>query len=257
MLLPIGDDNSDRTITPYVNYILIAINVLVFIFLQAGGNNIAFTYALSTVPAEIITGSDIITQSQLVIDPNTGQQFELPGLQATPISVYFTLFTSMFMHGGWAHLAGNMLYLWIFGDNIENRLGHFRYIIFYLVCGAIASLSHVVSTLLLNQNSLVPSLGASGAISGVLGAYLLLFPTRRVHALLFIFRIAIPAVLALGLWIGFQLMSGLGMLGGEESGGVAYAAHIGGFFAGMLLIKFFDPVKSPTPQERFITRITR
>lgn len=257
MLLPIGDDNSDRTITPYVNYILIAINVLVFIFLQAGGNNITFTYAFSTVPAEIITGSDIITQSQLVIDPNTGQQFELPGLQATPISVYFTLFTSMFMHGGWAHLAGNMLYLWIFGDNIENRLGHFRYIIFYLVCGAIASLSHVVSTLLLNQNSLVPSLGASGAISGVLGAYLLLFPTRRVHALLFIFRIAIPAVLALGLWIGFQLMSGLGMLGGEESGGVAYAAHIGGFFAGMLLIKFFDPVKSSTPQERFITRITR
>lgn len=99
MLLPIGDDNSDRTITPYVNYILIVINVLVFIFLQAGGNNIAFTYAFSTVPAEIITGSDIITQSQLVIDPNTGQQFELPGLQATPISVYFTLFTSMFKIG--------------------------------------------------------------------------------------------------------------------------------------------------------------
>jgi membrane associated rhomboid family serine protease len=257
MLLPIGDDNSDRTITPYVNYILIALNILVFIFLQDGGGNDLFTYSFSTVPAEIITGSDIITQSQIVIDPNTGQQFELPGLQATPISVYFTLFTSMFMHGGWAHLAGNMLYLWIFGDNIENRLGHFRYIVFYFVCGVIASLSHVVSTLLLNQNSLVPSLGASGAISGVLGAYLLLFPTRSVHALLFVFRIAIPAVLALGLWIGFQLLSGLGMLGGEESGGVAYAAHIGGFFAGMLLIKFFDPFKSPIPAERFITRIRR
>lgn len=257
MLLPIGDDNSDRTITPYINYILIVLNVLVFIFLQGAGNNMFFTYAFSTVPAEIITGTDIVTQSQLVIDPNTGQQFEMPGLQPTPVSVYITLFTSMFMHGGWAHLGGNMLYLWIFGDNIENRLGHVRYLAFYIVCGIIASLSHVFSTLILNQNSLVPSLGASGAISGVLGAYLLLFPTRRVHAFLFLFRISIPAVLALGLWIGFQVVSGLGMLGGDESGGVAYAAHIGGFIAGFLLIKFFDPVKSLAPKEKFITRIKR
>ncbi|MBS1752369.1 MAG: rhomboid family intramembrane serine protease [Bacteroidetes bacterium] len=257
MLLPIGDDNSDRTVTPYINYLLIAINILIFIFLQGAGHNLFFTYAYSTVPAEILTGTDIVTQSQVIVDPYTGQQFEMPGLQPTPVSVYFTLLTSAFMHGGWMHLAGNMLYLWIFGDNIENRIGHFRYLVFYLLCAVIASLSHVFSTILLNQNSLTPSLGASGAISGVLGAYLLLFPTRRVYAFLFIFRVSIPAVLALGLWIAFQVSSGLGMLGGADSGGVAYAAHIGGFIAGFLLIKFFDPVRNPDPQDRYITRIRR
>ncbi|MFT3947631.1 MAG: rhomboid family intramembrane serine protease [Agriterribacter sp.] len=257
MLLPIGDDNSDRTITPFINYLLIALNILVFIFLQGGGANLHFTYAFSTVPAEILTGTDIITQPQLIVDPNTGREFEMPGLQPTPVSVYLTLITSMFMHGGWVHLAGNMLYLWIFGDNIENRIGHFRYLVFYLLCGVIASLSHVFSVLLLQQNSLTPSLGASGAISGVLGAYLLLFPTRRVHAFFFIFRVSVPAVLALGLWIVFQVMSGLGMLGGEDGGGVAYAAHIGGFIAGFLLIKFFDPVKTNGAREPYFTRVRR
>ncbi|MGN6492409.1 MAG: rhomboid family intramembrane serine protease [Agriterribacter sp.] len=257
MLLPIGDDNSDRTITPYINYTLIAVNILVFIFFQGFGNDLAFTYAFSTVPAEIITGMDIVTQSYVEVDPNTGMSFNVPGLQPTPVPVYFTLVTSMFMHGGWAHLAGNILYLGIFGDNIENRLGHFRYLIFYFVCGIIASLSHVFSTVLLHQNSLVPSLGASGAISGVLGAYLLLFPGRKVHAFLLWFIISIPAVLALGVWIAFQVISGLGMLGGGESGGVAYAAHIGGFLAGFLLIKMFDPVKLKVASEPFIRRVRR
>lgn len=257
MLFPIGDDNSDRTITPYVNYMFIAVNVLVFVFLQGMGSNLDFTYAFSTVPAEIITGRDFVTASQVVLDPHTGQQFELPGLRATPVSVYFTLFTSMFMHGGWAHLGGNMLYLWIFGDNIENRLGHRRYFFFYLLCGIIASLSHVCSTLLLNQSSIVPSLGASGAISGVLGGYLLLFPARKVHAIFLWHIVSIPALLALGVWIAFQLISGLGMFGGEESGGVAYAAHIGGFIAGLLLVKFFDPVKIVVAKEPFIRRVHR
>ena len=257
MLLPIGDDNSDRTMTPVVNYLLIALNVAVFIFLQARGTNLDFTYAFSTVPAEIITGTDIITPPQMIIDPNTGQQFAFPGLQATPVSVYLTLLTAMFMHGGWAHLAGNMLYLWIFGDNIENRIGHTRYLLFYLLCGVLASLSHVFSTLILHQNSLMPSLGASGAISGVLGAYLLLFPTRRVYAFFFLFRVSIPAVFALGIWIAFQVVSGIGMLGGEEGGGVAYAAHIGGFIAGFLLIKFFDPVKTVMVKEPYISRVRR
>lgn len=257
MLLPIGDDNSDRTVTPYINYLLIALNVFVFVFLQSGGQNLYFTYAFSTVPAEILTGTDIVTQPYVEVNPNTGMTFSMPGLQPTPIPVYFTVFTSMFMHGGWAHIAGNMLYLWIFGDNIENRLGHLRYLVFYLLCGVLASLSHVFSTVLLNQNALVPSLGASGAISGVLGAYLLLFPMRRVHAFFFIFRVSIPAVIALGLWIAFQVVSGLGMLGGEESGGVAYAAHIGGFVAGFMLIKFFDPVKTATVKEPYISRVRR
>jgi membrane associated rhomboid family serine protease len=243
-MFPISDDNSDRHLTPMVNYVLIAINILVFVFLQGMGNNYGFTYAFSTVPAEILTGRDIVTQGEIFTDPNTGQRFQLPGLQVTPVHVWFTLFTSMFMHGGWGHLLGNMLFLWIFGDNIENRLGHIRYIAFYLICGLLASLSHVFSTYLVAQNTLIPSLGASGAISGVMGAYLILFPKRKVNVLLLRFIVAVPALVALGFWIAFQIISGLGVFGGGESGGVAYAAHIGGFIAGMLLIKIFDKGQS-------------
>ena len=130
-MIPIGDDNSDRRITPVINYALIAINILVFIFLQGMGSNVLFTYAYSTVPAEILQGRDIITEAQRIVDQATGQEYLIPGLQATPIPVYLTLITSMFMHGGWAHLLGNMLYLWVFGDNIENKLGHGRYLLFY------------------------------------------------------------------------------------------------------------------------------
>jgi len=238
-MIPIGDDNSDRRMTPVVNYALIAINILVFIFLQGMGSNVLFTYAYSTVPAEILQGKDIITEAQRMIDQATGQEYLIPGLQATPIPVYLTLITSMFMHGGWAHLLGNMMYLLIFGDNIENRLGHTRYLVFYLLCGVIASLCHVFTTTLLHSNGLVPSLGASGAISGVLGAYILLFPRRRVNVLLGWFVLAVPAFVALGVWILFQVISGLGMLGGNEDG-VAYAAHLGGIVAGMVLIKIFD-----------------
>lgn len=241
MLLPIGDDNSDRTIQPYLNYIFIAINVLVWVFLQGMTGDSDFTYAYSTVPAEILNGQDIVTAPQTYVDPNTGYKFLIPGLGPTNIPVYFTIITSMFMHGGWAHLLGNMLYLWIFGDNIENRLGHKRYFIFYIVCGILASLSHVFSTIMSTQNSLVPSLGASGAISGVLGGYMLLYPTRKVRMFFIRSVISVPAYVALGVWIVLQVVSGLGLLGGEESGGVAYAAHVGGFVAGMLLIKLFDP----------------
>jgi membrane associated rhomboid family serine protease len=221
-MLPIGDDDSDRRFAPFINYLLIAINILVFVFFQGMGGNEKFTYAFSTVPAEILTGKDIATG---VLEP-------------TPIPVYFTLITSMFMHGGWAHLLGNMLFLWVFGDNIENRIGHIRYLIFYLLCGIIASLSHVFVS---GSSSLIPSLGASGAISGVLGGYLLLFPSRRVRVLLGRSITEVPAFVALGIWIVFQVISGLGMLGGDQTGGgVAYAAHIGGFVAGLVLIKLFD-----------------
>jgi len=221
-MLPIGDDDSDRRFAPLVNYALIAINVLVFVFLQGMGGNEKFTYAFSTVPAEILTGKDIAAG---VLEP-------------TPIPVYFTLITSMFMHGGWAHLLGNMLFLWVFGDNIENRIGHIRYLIFYLVCGIIASLSHVFVS---GSDSLIPSLGASGAISGVLGGYLLLFPSRRVRVIMGRGITTVPAFVALGIWIVFQVISQLGMLGGDQGGGgVAYAAHIGGFIAGLALIKLFD-----------------
>ena len=243
MVFPLYDDNSDRTTTPVVNYILIAINILVFVFLQQLGTNEKFTYAFSTVPAEILSGRDIRTPDRIVEHPITGQQLLIPGLQPTPFSVYLTLIFSMFMHGGIAHIAGNMLFLWIFGDNVEHRLGHFRYLIFYLVTGVIASLAHVAITAMFatDANSLlIPSLGASGAISGVLGGYLVLYPRRRVTVFLFRFLTEVPAYVAIGIWFAFQLISGLGILGGgSQQGGVAYAAHVGGFVAGLVLVKVF------------------
>jgi membrane associated rhomboid family serine protease len=155
----------------------------------------------------------------------------------------------MFMHGGIAHIAGNMMYLWIFGDNLENAMGHKKYLLFYLLCGVLASLSHVFSTVYLHQNELIPSLGASGAISGVLAGYMLLFPTRRVHIWFILGAIPVPAFLAVGLWFVFQVISGMGILGGKEAGGIAYAAHIGGFIAGFLLVKMFVSRAAPLPHK--------
>lgn len=237
MLLPIGDDNSAITTRPYVTYLLIAVNVLVWILFQQMDGNSPFTYAYSTVPAEILTGKDIITEAVIKTDEYTGIQFLIPALQPTNIPVYLTLLTAMFMHGSWMHLLGNMLYLFIFGDNLEHRLGWKRYLVFYLLTGIIASLSHVLSAYFLQQSTITPSLGASGAISGVLGGYMLLFPKLKVKAIFLYQIIVIPAALALGIWIAFQIVSGMLSGGG---GGVAYAAHIGGFVAGLLLIKIFD-----------------
>jgi membrane associated rhomboid family serine protease len=234
-MFPLGDDNSGRTTTPIVNYVLIAINILVFVFLQGLGSNDKFTYAYATVPQEIVTGRDV-DKPVVIQDPLSGEPVGRIDLQPTPISVYITLLTSMFMHGGIAHIFGNMLFLFIFGDNLEDRIGHVRYLAFYLLCGIIASLAHV----LLNMNSYIPSLGASGAISGVLGGYILLYPRNRVRVLLFNIFTQVPAYVALGLWFVFQLVSGLGFLGGgSQVDGVAYAAHVGGFVAGLALIKIF------------------
>ena len=210
MFFPIGDDNRDRTMTPLVNYLLIVANVLVFVFLQGLGTNDAFTYSFSTVPQEIVTGRDVVTASRSVEDPLSGNQFRMPGLQPTPVSVYLT---------------------------------------FYLVCGLIAALSHAAATSLLNGNMLIPSLGASGAISGVLGGYLILFPHRRVKVLMLRTVTEVPAFMALGLWFLFQVVNGLGVLGADsQAGGVAYAAHIGGFLAGCVLVKVFAtrPVSRPS-----------
>ncbi len=229
-MFPIGDDNSDRHIQPIVNYAIIAINILVFVFLQGIGGNDAFSYAFSLVPKEITSGIDI-TGVQIVRDAlgNTGQVQHYP----TPLPVYFNFLSSMFMHGDIMHIFGNMLFLWIFGDNIENLIGHIRYAIFYLVCGFAAALAQI----LMNTDSIIPMLGASGAISGVLGGYMLLFPTRKVRALLFSIYTTVPAYVALGLWIGYQIITGY--LTPTGTGGVAYAAHIGGFIAGLVLIKIF------------------
>ena len=247
MIFPIGDDDSQRTLTPIVNYLLIAANILVFVLFQRMGSDVKFTYAFSTVPQEIVSGTDQVTPDRTVEDPDSGERFTMPGLQPTPGSVYLTLILSMFMHGGLAHLFGNMVFLWIFGDNVEDALGHLRYLLFYMVCGILASLAHVFSTVALGADPLIPSLGASGAISGVLGGYLLLYPSRRVRVILLRFLTDVPAYVAIGLWFVFQLVSGLGMLGGETagSGGVAYAAHVGGFIAGLLLVKVFAIGRAP------------
>jgi membrane associated rhomboid family serine protease len=250
MVMPIGDDNTGRTIRPLVNYGLIAANILVFVFFQGLGENEKFTYAFSTVPKEITSGKDLVTADRQIEHPVTGQPVSVPGLQPTPISPYITLLISMFMHGGIAHLFGNMLFLWIFGDNLEDTLGHLRYLLFYLVCGLFASLTHVFSTVIFSgagsEHMLIPSLGASGAISGVLGGYIMLHPHRRVTVILFRMITQVPAYVAIGMWFLFQIISSLGALGGgSQTGGVAYGAHIGGFIAGLILIRPFTLGVSP------------
>jgi membrane associated rhomboid family serine protease len=225
MLFPIGDDNTGRHLVPVVTYILIAINVLVFLYQMA---NPAFTYGYSVVPAEITSGRDIAGVVRI-----SGQALRLA---EGPTPIYFTLLTSIFMHGGWGHLLGNMLYLWIFGDNVEDRMGHVKFLIFYLLCGFLASGAHIFFA----PNSVVPSLGASGAIAGVLGGYLILFPHRGVKVLMFMRVVEMPALIVIGFWGLLQFLSGFGSLGTVgEGGGVAYMAHIGGFVAGLVLVFLF------------------
>jgi membrane associated rhomboid family serine protease len=250
-MFPLGDDNTDRRSVPVVNIGLIAANVFVFVVFQGLGTNESFTMSFSTVPREIVTGKDVVTPPVVEIERTEEgpRRVEHPGLGRTPIPVYLTLLTAMFMHGGLAHLAGNMWFLWIFGDNIEDNLGRVRYLVFYLLCGILASLAHVAVSAG-GQQADVPSLGASGAISGVLGAYLVLYPLRRVTVLMLRVVMNVPAYVAVGLWFLFQLISGLGMLGGSETGGgVAYMAHIGGFVAGAALIHPFLIGRRPPQRE--------
>ena len=229
-MFPIGDDNSDRTITPYVNYIFIGVNILVFVLLQGFGGNDSFSYAYSLVPKEITDGIDL-TGVQIIRDSfgNTGEVQHYP----TSLPLYFNFLSSMFMHGDIMHIFGNMLFLWVFGDNLENLLGHVRFAAFYIVCGIAAALAQII----MDTDSIIPMLGASGAISGVLGGYVLLFPKRQVRALIFSFLTTVPAFVAIGIWIGYQLI--VGYLTPAETGGVAYAAHIGGFIAGLVFVKVF------------------
>lgn len=230
-MFPLGDDNSDVTIIPFVNYIFIGLNILVFVFLQGLGGNDAFSYAFSLVPQEITSGVDL--QTAVNVRDSSGQVLGQIQHYQAPLGVYFNFLSSMFMHGDIAHIFGNMLFLWIFGDNIENLLGHIRYAVFYIVCGFAAAFAQII----MDTDSVIPMLGASGAISGILGAYLLLFPTRTVRALLFNVFTTVPAYVALGIWIVYQIV--VGYLTPSDTGGVAYAAHIGGFFAGLALIKVF------------------
>ena len=237
-MIPIGDDNSDLRIRPVVNWLLIAANVFVFVVLQGLGSNERFTMAFATIPAEILSGHDIV--QTIPVRDDYGRPVGEIEIPATPVPVYFTLVTSMFMHGSLMHLLGNMLYLWIFGDNLEDALGHGRYLVFYLLTGVLAGLAHVFVTAFFGGSTIIPSLGASGAISGVLGGYIVLQPRRRVRVLFMYQVMQVPAILAIGIWFLFQLISGAGILG-AAGGGVAYGAHIGGFVAGVILVKLFVP----------------
>lgn len=225
MVLPLGDDDSLRRTTPIVTYALIAVNAIVwFIQISAGE---PFTNGYSTVPYEITHGVDLSGIHSVIAG---GQSFPIH-LYPGPHPIYLTLVTAMFMHGSWLHILGNMLYLWIFGDNIEDLLGHGRFLVFYLLCGIAASLAQVF----FGPNSYVPSLGASGAIAGVLGAYLIKFPHNRVRVLLMRMVTSMPAFLVLGFWIVLQIFSQVASPAGEASG-VAYMAHIGGFATGVVLV---------------------
>ncbi len=209
-MIPLKDDNP-RVLTPYFNYGLVLCNIAIFFYQLSRPDVDAFVHEYGAIPTEIMAGT------------------HLSGL-----------LSAMFLHGGWMHLLGNMLYLWIFGDNIEGLMGHSRYIIFYLLCGIAATMAHIA----MMPNSDEPMIGASGAISGVLGAYLVKFPRARILilvpiiVLLTTFRI--PALFVLGFWFLTQLTNGLGGCAGMGGDNVAWFAHIGGFVAGVLLVKLFE-----------------
>ena len=225
------------------------VNAVVFLYSVAltDFETFRFTFRFGVIAQELATGEvlDVVR----VATPRGVASIDV----ASPISAWGTVFTSMFMHGGWMHFIGNMLYLWVFGDNVEERLGHVKYLLFYLGCGIVAVWAHVLT----DVNSQVPLIGASGAISGVLGAYLLLYPYNRVTTLVFIFFISvihIPAVLLLGFWFILQLFKGVGSLGPAASGaGVAYMAHVGGFVAGLVAMAVYKIVVGERlwPQGRF------
>jgi membrane associated rhomboid family serine protease len=243
-MMPLRDETVPGHGPAFVTLITIAINVAVFVFLQLPDE--AFTYAWAAVPREITTGTDIA--QRVTID---GASFVLGD---SPDPVYLTLLSSMYMHGGWLHLAGNMLFLWIFGDNVEHAMGHLPFLVFYLAAGLVASLAQI----LVSPDSLIPTLGASGAISGVLGAYLVLFPRNRVLVFLFRILIWVPAIVAIGMWAVFQFINGLGQIAQtEQTGGVAYMAHVGGFVVGVvlgLLVRAVGHVPSPPRLQRAAER---
>lgn len=233
-VIPLSDNPGYRRRFPFVNYALILINVAVFVAEQVYGQ--CFQFAYSTIPYAITHNAEFALQG-------------CPYGQPQP--VYITLLTSMFLHANLLHIAGNMLYLWIFGDNVEDRLGHFGYLIFYLFCGLVASGAQIY----VDPNSQLINLGASGAIAGVLGAYLVFYPGARVRSLIFlgifITFTTLPAIVVIGLWFVLQLVLGLQSLNPHlvNSGGVAYFAHIGGFAAGLLIALVLRAfVRAPAPQ---------
>lgn len=240
MVLPLGDLEKTR-IVPWATYLLIALNVVMYLVQLDQGDE--FTSGYAATPYELTHRVDIL---QSIPAPGPGLT---PGLTAAipgrnrivahapgPYPIWITLFTAMFLHGSPLHLAGNMLYLWIFGDNVEEVLGFWRYLTVYLACGVLGTLAQVIG----NPNSVIPTLGASGAIAGVMGMYILWFPHNRMRVLVFQFVTEMPALLVIGFWIAMQLWEGLGSLGRlGQSGGVAYLAHVGGALTGIFCAFLF------------------
>ena len=231
MLFPISDDDREILKPMFVTYLLLTINLAVFLYQIA---NPEFTYGWSIIPREITTGEDLVGVA--IVKTSDGSSVEIPQATGPPV-IWLTLLTAMFMHGGVGHIAGNMLYLWIFGDNVEHRFGHLPFLVFYLSAGLVASAAQIA----LDPTGVIPNLGASGAIAGIMGAYLMLYPWNRVNAVVFYSVISVPAIFVLGMWILMQLVSGYGSIASTEAntGGVAYLAHIGGFVAGVVAALIF------------------
>ena len=247
-MIPLKDDAGQRRRFPFVNYLLIVINIVVFLLeLNQGAQTQAFIFAYSLVPAALTHN---IPQTTLF-----ASQLPQPFPYTTPSPVWLTIFTSMFMHAGWLHIGGNMLFLYIFGDNVEDRLGHLGYLVFYLFCGIVAALAQTF----VDPTSTIPSLGASGAIAGVLAAYVVFFPGARVTTLIFLgfffFITRLSAFILIGLWFALQFFDGVLALNTpteQAMGGVAYFAHVGGFLAGLLIALLLRPFQSvPKPQNTY------
>ncbi|MFN8388830.1 MAG: rhomboid family intramembrane serine protease [Bdellovibrionota bacterium] len=232
-MLPLYDDNSGRRLTPYVLWAIFGLNCVVWYLQLTLGE--PFTLGYSTIPYEIVHGVDLRSPKWTTLYGSPQSIPQAPG----PSPIYLTLFSAMFMHGSWGHIGGNMLYLLIFGDQIEDLLGHARFALFYFVCGLCAGAAQILSS----PESVIPSLGASGAIAGVLGAYLIRFPRNHVQVLVYNRIVSMPASFVLGGWIIMQLVSQVQVYSGADSE-VAYMAHIGGFAAGVIMILTVGPKPS-------------
>lgn len=234
MVLPLGDLEKTR-IVPVATYALIALNVVMFLVQLDRGES--FTAAYAATPYEIAHNEDLKEPLELLVHNEAGP----PGVRvvdqaAVPFPVWLTMITAMFLHGSVLHLAGNMLYLWIFGDNVEEVLGTVRYVLVYLACGLMGTLLQVAG----NPDSVIPTLGASGAIAGIMGAYVVWFPRNRVRVLVFRFIFLVPALVAVGLWIVLQVWQGIGSFRHVgQAGGVAYLAHVGGAATGLFTAWLF------------------
>lgn len=225
MIFPISDDDRHLMKPAWVSIGLLLANVALFLVQLMDP---AFTYGWSVIPLEIVKGVDLVSPVAIQVGREIHQVPQAPG----PSPIYLTVFSAMFMHGGWAHIGGNMLYLWIFGDNVEHRFGAVKFLLFYLISGLVATFAQIATDPL----GVIPNLGASGAISGVLGAYLVLFPRNMVNAVFFFRIVSLPAIFVIGMWAFTQFVNGAGAIAQTEqtTGGVAYAAHIGGFVAGVV-----------------------